>query len=60
MLRAYPRSSLEKTAVLAVLEMARLRLLRVFQAAEEEGGAIVVEARETLGEGSPEAGSDYR
>jgi segregation and condensation protein A len=37
---------------LAVLEMARLRLLRVFQAAEEEGGAIVVEARETLGEGA--------
>lgn len=37
---------------LAVLEMARLRLLRVFQAADGEGGAIVVEARETLGEGS--------
>ena len=45
---------------LAVLEMARLRLLRVFQAAAQEGGAIVVEARETLGEGSPEAGSETR
>jgi segregation and condensation protein A len=45
---------------LAVLEMARLRLLRVFQAAAEQGGEIVVEARETLGEGPPEAGTDYR
>jgi segregation and condensation protein A len=45
---------------LAVLEMAKLRLLRVFQAAEEEGGAVVVEARETLGEGAPGAETDYR
>jgi segregation and condensation protein A len=40
---------------LAVLEMARLRLVRVFQA-QDEGpvhGEIVVEARETLGEGAP-------
>ncbi len=40
---------------LAVLEMARLRLVRVFQA-QEDGpahGEIVVEARETLGEGTP-------
>ena len=40
---------------LAVLEMARLRLVRVFQA-QEDGpahGEIVVEARETLGEGAP-------
>jgi segregation and condensation protein A len=40
---------------LAVLEMARLRLVRIFQA-QEEGpvhGEIVVEARETLGEGTP-------
>ncbi len=45
---------------LAVLEMAKLRLLRVFQATEEEGGLIVVEARETLGEGAPGAETDYR
>jgi segregation and condensation protein A len=45
---------------LAVLEMAKLRLLRVFQAPVDEGGTIVVEARETLGEGSPGLGTDYR
>jgi len=45
---------------LAILEMARLRLLRVFQAAADEGGAIVVEARETLGDGPTDAGTDYR
>jgi segregation and condensation protein A len=45
---------------LAVLEMARLRLLRVFQTAAEEGGTIAVEARETLGDGAPGAGTDYR
>jgi segregation and condensation protein A len=49
---------------LAVLEMARLKLLRLTQAPADEagpGGEIVVEARETLGEGPVEAGpEDYR
>ncbi len=43
-------------AFLAVLEMAKLRLLRVFQQAADEAGAdaeILVEARETLGDGTP-------
>jgi segregation and condensation protein A len=43
------------SAFLAVLEMAKLRLLRIFQLPADEGGAeaeIVVEARETLGEGT--------
>jgi segregation and condensation protein A len=41
------------SAFLAVLEMAKLRLLRIFQLPADEAGAeaeIVVEARETLGE----------
>lgn len=50
---------------LAILEMAKLRLLRVVQALPEPGaeaGEILVEARETLGDGLPEAGGveDYR
>ena len=49
---------------LAVLEMARLKLLRLFQAAVDEAGAgaeIVVEARETLGDGPLEPTTeDYR
>jgi len=37
---------------LAILEMARLKLLRLYQSPEEGAGSeIVVEARETLGEG---------
>jgi segregation and condensation protein A len=42
---------------LAVLEMARLRLVRVFQSSDDgpAPGEIVVEARETLGEGVPGA-----
>jgi segregation and condensation protein A len=52
-------------AFLAILEMARLRLLRVFQAPLDEAGPdaeIVVEARETLGDGSagPMGVEDYR
>jgi segregation and condensation protein A len=52
-------------AFLAVLEMARLRLLRVFQQPADSGGAgseIVVEARDTLGEGTPgtEGVEEYR
>ncbi len=49
---------------LAVLEMARLRLVRVFQARADEaeaGSEIVVEATDTLGEGSAGPGvEDYR
>ncbi len=49
---------------LAILEMARLRLVRLYQSAEEAGSEIVVEALETLGEGGPGAGDgaevDYR
>jgi segregation and condensation protein A len=43
-------------AFLAVLEMAKLRLLRIFQLPADEAGAeseIVVEARETLGDDTP-------
>lgn len=51
-------------AFLAILEMAKLRLLRVYQERgdAEAGGEIVVEARETLGEGAPDASGveDYR
>jgi segregation and condensation protein A len=52
-------------AFLAILEMARLRLVRVFQAPMDEAGPdaeIVVEARETLGDGSagPMGVEDYR
>jgi segregation and condensation protein A len=52
-------------AFLAVLEMARLRLVRVFQAAADEAGPdaeIVVEARETLVDGTagPKGVEDYR
>lgn len=49
---------------LALLEMAKLRLLRIFQAPGDEAGAgaeIVVEARETLGEEAVQTGpEDYR
>ena len=45
-------------AFLAVLEMAKLRLLRIFQRPADESGVqaeIVVEARDTLGDGTPAA-----
>jgi segregation and condensation protein A len=49
---------------LAILEMARLRLVRIFQArdaADGRGGEIAVEATASLGEGSVEGrGDDYR
>jgi segregation and condensation protein A len=49
---------------LAVLEMAKLKLLRVFQAPADEAGAgaeIVVEASDTLGDGTaPAPTEDYR
>jgi segregation and condensation protein A len=47
---------------LALLEMARLRLVRIHQPAgqDDAGAAIQVEARETLGEGTTSATEDYR
>ncbi|HUK67017.1 MAG TPA: segregation/condensation protein A [Anaeromyxobacteraceae bacterium] len=47
---------------LALLEMARLKLIRIFQAPDEDGpgSEIRVEGRETLGEGIPAATEDYR
>jgi segregation and condensation protein A len=49
---------------LAILEMAKLRLVRVYQAAPDASGAgaeILVEARETLGDEPPTASQeDYR
>jgi segregation and condensation protein A len=52
-------------AFLAVLEMVKLRLLRIFQAPGDEGGLeseIMVEARETLGDGATgtEGVEEYR
>jgi segregation and condensation protein A len=52
-------------AFLAVLEMAKLRLLRIFQLPADQAGAeseIVVEARDTLGDGTPgaEGVEEYR
>jgi len=52
-------------AFLAILEMARLRLLRVVQAPRGEDGAdgeILVEARDTLGDVAPgtEGLEEYR
>jgi segregation and condensation protein A len=62
--RPHGRSSIIAT-FLAILEMARLRLVRVFQATlsgSEPGGEILVEARETLGDDPPPASGqeDYR
>jgi segregation and condensation protein A len=48
---------------LALLEMARLRLIRIFQAALDEAGPgaeIIVEARDTLGDDAPQGQEDYR
>jgi segregation and condensation protein A len=48
---------------LAILEMARLRLVRIFQAALDEvghGAEIIVEARDTLGDELPQGQEDYR
>jgi segregation and condensation protein A len=48
---------------LALLEMARLKLVRIYQAPADEAGPgseIVVEAKETLGDGTPGATEDYR
>jgi segregation and condensation protein A len=50
---------------LAILEMAKLKLVRIFQASVEEAGAIgaeiLVEARDTLGDGvTPGSQEEYR
>ncbi len=49
---------------LAILEMAKLKLVRIYQAAHDEAGPgaeILVEARDTLGDGVPEGHEeDYR
>jgi segregation and condensation protein A len=50
---------------LAILEMAKLKLIRIYQAPVEEAGQagaeILVEAKDTLGDGSPSPGQeDYR
>jgi segregation and condensation protein A len=48
---------------LAILEMAKLRLIRIYQAALEEAGPgaeIIVEARDTLGDDTVQAQEDYR
>jgi segregation and condensation protein A len=47
---------------LALLEMAKLKLIRIYQATDVEatGAEIMVEARETLGEGAAVSTEDYR
>ena len=56
------RSSVLAT-FLAILEMAKLRLIRIFQAVLDEAGPgaeIIVEARDTLGDDAPQGQEDYR
>ncbi len=49
---------------LAILEMAKLKLIRIFQASLDEAGGpgaeILVEAKDTLGDGGPAVQEDYR
>jgi segregation and condensation protein A len=48
---------------LAILEMAKLKLIRIFQATLDEAGfgaEILVEAKDTLGDGGPDVQEDYR
>ncbi len=50
-------------AFLAILEMARLKLVRIYQADADDAGAgaeILVEAKDTLGEDVPGGQEDYR
>jgi segregation and condensation protein A len=59
---SYGRSAIIAT-FLAILEMAKLKLLRVFQQPADEAGAgaeIVVEAKDTLAQGTIESSEDYR
>lgn len=61
--RPHTKASIIST-FLAILEMAKLRLVRVYQAALDEAGPgaeILVEARDTLGDDVPASGGeDYR
>jgi segregation and condensation protein A len=60
--RRHGRASVLAT-FLAILEMARLRLIRIFQAALDDAGTgseIIVEARDTLGDDVPPGQEDYR
>jgi segregation and condensation protein A len=61
--RRYGRTHVIAT-FLAILEMAKLKLIRIFQAPADEGGPggeILVEARDTLGDDVAPAGTeDYR
>jgi segregation and condensation protein A len=60
--RRHGRASVIAT-FLAILEMAKLKLIRIFQAAPDEGGPaaeILVEARDTLGDDIPSGQEDYR
>src|SRR6266498_1063568 len=66
-LLAGPERRNDRTAViatfLAILEMAKLKLVRIFQAPHDEAGLaaeILVEARDTLGDGGLTAQEDYR
>src|SRR6266545_2997488 len=66
-LLAGPERRNDRTAViatfLAILEMAKLKLVRIFQAPHDEAGPaaeILVEARDTLGDGGLTAQEDYR
>jgi segregation and condensation protein A len=66
-LLAGPDRRHDRTAViatfLAILEMAKLKLVRIFQPPRDEAGAgaeILVEARDTLGDGGVTAQEDYR
>ncbi len=49
---------------LAILEMAKLKLIRIFQQSLDESGGpgaeILVEAKDTLGDGGPALQEDYR
>jgi segregation and condensation protein A len=61
---AHGRSEVIAT-FLAILEMAKLKLIRIYQASVEEAGAIgaeiLVEARDTLGDGvTPGSQEEYR
>jgi segregation and condensation protein A len=60
--RRHDRASIIAT-FLAILEMTKLKLIRVYQAPHEEGGPgaeILVEARDTLGDGVAGGQEDYR
>ncbi len=66
-LLAGPERRNDRTAViatfLAILEMAKLKLVRIFQAPHDHAGPpaeILVEARDTLGDGGLTAQEDYR